>query len=93
MTNNCIKCGKPSGDYQYCYVCNGERMKKKLEPVAVTPPKVEETLKNINTALWRLVNYAEFELEKKGLDPKKIRDDMFKKYSESESVGEVNPLK
>jgi len=70
--------------YIYCIGCADDRKREKEKMVDVNPKTpegvhaasgVEEFLKNINIAVWRLVNYKEAEMIKAGLDPKKIRDD------------------
>ena len=72
--------------YIYCMDCADDRKKEKEKMVDVVPAnKIEETLKNINIAAWRLVNYKEHELTKAGEDPKKIRDEMWKKAQEEEN--------
>jgi len=76
--------------YYYCIGCNIKRKSNSFvsptEKPASTPNKDNEVLKNINTALWRLVIYAEHELIKKGEDPKKILNDSWAKHKENDKT-------
>jgi len=80
--------------YTYCWDCMEEKKEKpamikqrKTKQTATARPstKVEEHLNNINIGVWRLVNYKEAEMIKAGLDPKKVRDDLWDKNKKVES--------
>jgi thermostable 8-oxoguanine DNA glycosylase len=72
-------------NYIFCIDCAEDRKKNKEKMVDVIKPgNVEDLLKNLNIAAWRLVNYKEHELIKAGHDPKKIRDEMWQKSQEDE---------
>lgn len=92
MSMDKCSCGAlKKAEYAQCYNCLRKLKKaeeKKPKEIQVIKPELE--LKDIKTALWRLVNYTEYELKQKGLDPKKIRDESWKEAQE-DTTNEILP--
>lgn len=94
----CEKCGVEIKDgYQWCWPCL-QKIKAEEKEKGITHTNsanavdVPELMKNLNTAVWRLVVYAEHLLVEKGVDPKQLRDDSWKRKQKEDEEPKDNPL-